>query len=88
MCLSYPALVLSVDRDGAVVRGAKRDFRALTTVMPEVAPGDYVLVAGGLVLERLDPADAHEIRQLFERATLDRPIGREAAAGGIAREAG
>jgi len=88
MCLSYPALVLSVDRDGAVVRGAKRDFRALTTVLPDVTPGDYVLVAGGLVLERLDPDEAHEIRHLFERATLDHPIGRATAAGGFAHEAG
>jgi len=83
MCLSYPALVLSVDRDGAVVRGAERDFRALTTALPEVVPGDYVLVAGGVVLERLDPDKAREIRHLFERATLDHPIDRADAAGGI-----
>jgi len=85
MCLSYPALVLSVDPAGAVVRGADRDFRALTTVLPDVAPGDFVLVAGGLVLERLDPEDAHEIRHLFERATLADPIGRADATGGTYR---
>jgi len=77
MCLSYPALVLSVDPAGAVVRGADRDFRALTTVLPDVARG--------LVLERLDPEDAHEIRHLFERATLADPIGRADATGGTYR---
>ena len=82
MCLTYPALVLSVGPDGAVVRGAERDFRALTTVLPEVAAGDFVLVAGGLVLERLDPDEAREIRHQFNRATLDDPIGRADATGG------
>ncbi len=37
--------------------------------MPEVEVGDWVLVAAGTVLERLDPIEAAEVRALLDLAT-------------------
>jgi len=68
MCLSYPARVISVDGQMATVRGEHRDFRASAIVVPDVAPGDYVIVAAGTILERLDPGEAAEISALLDTA--------------------
>jgi hydrogenase maturation protease len=68
MCLSYPAQVLSVDSSGAVVRGEHRDYRASTLLVPDVAPGDYVIVGAGTILERLEPDEAAEIRAVIRDA--------------------
>jgi hydrogenase maturation protease len=68
MCLSYPAQVLSVQETDALVRGEHRDYRASTLLVPEVAPGDYVIVGAGIILERLEPSEAAEIRELLDSA--------------------
>lgn len=65
MCLTYPGLVVTVDPSGAVVRGEHRDYRASTLLVPDVSPGDYVVVAAGTILERLEPDEAAEIRTLL-----------------------
>ncbi|HEY7524215.1 MAG TPA: HypC/HybG/HupF family hydrogenase formation chaperone [Candidatus Limnocylindrales bacterium] len=65
MCLTYPGLVVSVDGGDAVVRGEHRDYRASAILVPDVAPGDYVVVAAGTILERLAPEEAAEIRALL-----------------------
>lgn len=60
MCLTAPARVLAVDADGATVLLAGRERRASTLVVPEVAVGDWVVVAAGTILERIDqPAAAY-----------------------------
>ena len=51
MCLTAPARVLALDRGGATVLLGGRERRASTLVVPEVAVGDWVIVAAGTVLE-------------------------------------
>ncbi|HET7169246.1 MAG TPA: HypC/HybG/HupF family hydrogenase formation chaperone [Candidatus Limnocylindrales bacterium] len=68
MCLTYPGLVLSVGDGEAVVRTEGRQRRATTLVVPDVAVGDWVIVAAGSIVTRLDPAEAAEIRGLIEIA--------------------
>ncbi len=58
MCLTAPARVLAVDDDGATVLLAGHERRASTLVVPEVAAGDWVLVAAGTILERVDQSEA------------------------------
>jgi hydrogenase assembly chaperone HypC/HupF len=58
MCLTAPARVLSVDREGATVLLGGRERRASTLVVPEVAAGDWVLIAAGTILERIDQPEA------------------------------
>jgi hydrogenase assembly chaperone HypC/HupF len=70
MCLTYPGLVVSVDDDEAVavVRTEGRHRRATTIVVPTVAVGDWVIVAAGSIISRLDPAEAAEVRRLIQIA--------------------
>jgi len=60
MCLTAPARVLAIDAEGATVLLGGRERRASTLVVPEVRPGDWVVVAAGTILERIDqPAAAY-----------------------------
>jgi hydrogenase assembly chaperone HypC/HupF len=54
MCLTAPARVLAIDAQGATVLLGGRERRASTLVVPEVAVGDWVVVAAGTILERID----------------------------------
>jgi hydrogenase expression/formation protein HypC len=69
MCVTYPGLVLEVAEDMALVEidGVRR--RASLLLVPEVAVGDWVVVATGTVLEVLEPAEAKEILTLLDEAT-------------------
>jgi hydrogenase assembly chaperone HypC/HupF len=58
MCLTAPARVLAVDAEGATVLLDGRERRASTLVVPEVTVGDWVIVAAGTILERIDQPEA------------------------------
>jgi hydrogenase expression/formation protein HypC len=67
MCLGIPGKVLSTYREHDVLMG-KVDFsgvckRVCLEHVPEVQPGEYVLVHVGFALSRIDEAEA---RQVFE----------------------
>jgi hydrogenase expression/formation protein HypC len=61
MCVTYPGKVLEVGDDSALVEIDGRRRRASLLLVPEVAVGDWVIVATGTVLEIVDPEDATEI---------------------------
>lgn len=61
MCVTAPARVLAVEEGSATVLLGGRERRASTLVVPEVEVGDWVIVAAGTILQRLD---AEEARQL------------------------
>jgi hydrogenase assembly chaperone HypC/HupF len=58
MCLTTPARVLAIDAAGATVLLGGHERRASTLVVPEVRPGDWVVVAAGTILERIDQPEA------------------------------
>jgi hydrogenase expression/formation protein HypC len=65
MCVTYPGQVIGVV-DGmaeVLIQGQRR--RASLVVAPEVAVGDWVIVAAGTVLEIVEPDDAAEILALL-----------------------
>ncbi len=64
MCIAFPGRVSAVDPDGATVVTNGRSRRAMTFVVPDVAPGDWVLVGSGAILRRLEPDDAEELASL------------------------
>lgn len=73
MCVGFPGQVTAVDELGATVRTLDRERRASTLLMPDILVGDWVYVAAGTIVERLDPAEAAEIRKImFEAVNLDR----------------
>ncbi|MBI3746661.1 MAG: HypC/HybG/HupF family hydrogenase formation chaperone [Chloroflexi bacterium] len=63
MCLGTPARVVAVDPGDnvATVDDRGRLRRASTLRIERVAVGDWVLLAAGNVIRRLDPADAADL---------------------------
>ena len=74
MCISFPGTVIEVDPTGALVETDGRRRRASTLLLPDVCPGDCVVVAAGTIVERLDPSEAAEIDALL-RTAFDRQQG-------------
>ncbi len=68
MCLSYPGRVSVIDEAGAIVVTDGRARRASTLYLPDIAVGDWVIVATGTIVERLDPAEAAVIERLLSAA--------------------
>ena len=72
MCVGFPGQVTAIDDLGATVKTLGRERRASTLLMPDVLVGDWVYVAAGTIVERLDPVEAAEIRRLLlEAAALE-----------------
>ncbi len=70
MCVTMPARVVAVDAGGATVEMSGMARRASTLLHPEVEVGEWVIVAAGTVIERLDDADAALIRQALLDASF------------------
>jgi len=68
MCLAMPGQVLAVDASGATIESDGRRRRASTLLYPDVAVGDWVIVAAGTVVRQLTPAEAMEIRDALLEA--------------------
>lgn len=68
MCVTYPGQVLEVGDDRALVEIDGRRRRASLLLVPEVAVGDWVIVATGLVLEIVDPEEATAMLALLHEA--------------------
>ena len=71
MCLGFPGRVVELDANGAVVETDGRNRRATTLYLPDVAVGDWVIVAAGTIVDRLEPDRASEIQDLL-RTAMDR----------------
>jgi hydrogenase assembly chaperone HypC/HupF len=87
MCVTYPGQVLEVAGGMALVDIQGRRLRAMTTLVPETAEGDWVIVAAGAVLQTIDADEARSIRELLDEALQDDMAigdgdGRPASTGG------
>ena len=66
MCLAVPGLVQSVHGDDPMKRTGKVSFEGLVrdvnlAFLPDVKPGDYVIVHVGMALSKIDPEEAKKI---------------------------
>jgi hydrogenase expression/formation protein HypC len=68
MCIGYPARVIEVDVDGALVDDGGRRRRASTLLLPDVPCGAWVLVAAGSIVRELDAAEAADLVREISRA--------------------
>lgn len=68
MCLAAPARVLALESMDAIVEIDGRHRRASMLLRPEVAVGDWVLVAAGSVLRRIDAAEARDLARTLADA--------------------
>lgn len=72
MCIAYPGRVVAVDSAGALVETSGRRLRASTLLVDDIRPGDWVTVAAGTIVDRLDPTEAAEIHRLLHDAEVAR----------------
>jgi len=68
MCIGFPGLVVAIDAAGAVVETDGRRRRASTIYLPETVVGDWVTVAAGTIVERIQPDAAAEIAAVLRNA--------------------
>jgi hydrogenase expression/formation protein HypC len=68
MCIAFPGRVIEVDASGALVETDGRRRRASVFLIPDIAVGDWVAVAAGSIVDRLDEGEAAEIKALLDRA--------------------
>jgi hydrogenase expression/formation protein HypC len=71
MCLGIPGKVVETYREHDVLMG-KVDFsgvykRVCLEHVPEVQPGEYVLVHVGFALSRIDEAEARQVFEFLKR---------------------
>jgi hydrogenase assembly chaperone HypC/HupF len=72
MCVALPGRVLEVADGTAIVEMTGRSIRASTVLYPKARPGQWVLVATGLVTGRISAREAREIEALY-REGRERP---------------
>ncbi len=80
MCLAVPGKVLSVSGDDPLTRMGKIDFggihkEASLAYVPEVKPGDYVIVHVGFAISKVDEEEALKVfeylKEMDELAELE-----------------
>ena len=72
MCLDFAAQVTSVEGQVATVDSDGRRRRASTLLIPDIAVGDWVYMALGTIIERLDPSVATSINAELKAAQGER----------------
>jgi hydrogenase expression/formation protein HypC len=80
MCLAIPGKVVSISGDDPLTRMGKIDFSgviksASLAYVPEVQPGDYVIVHVGFALSKVDEEEAQKVfgylKQIGELGELE-----------------
>jgi hydrogenase expression/formation protein HypC len=69
MCIAFPGRVIEIDATGALVETDGRRRRASVFLIPDVAVGEWVAVAAGTIVDRLDEREAAEIQALLDGAS-------------------
>lgn len=72
MCLAVPLRVEKIDKNVATVMSDGVQIRVDASLVPELTPGDYVLVHAGFAIEVLKPEAAEATLRL-----LDEMLGSE-----------
>lgn len=73
MCLVSPARVVAVDGAVATLDADGRRREASILLEPDVRVGDWVVVAGGAVLRRIDESAASEMQSAVSLASRAAP---------------
>lgn len=60
MCLAVPLQIVSVNGKHAVGQAAGLSQNLRVDFLPDVTPGDYVMVHAGFAIEKLTPQQAAE----------------------------
>jgi hypothetical protein len=69
MTAAYPARVIAVEPDFAIVEAAGNRRHALTELIEELHPGDRVLMAGDHIIRRIGPQGAEMLAHQYREST-------------------
>ena len=75
MCLMAPAQVVRVEGSFCDIELGGRVSRATMLLEPDLQPGDWVLIASGTVVRRLDPEQAADMRRAVELLSDPTDVG-------------
>ena len=68
MCLAVPGKVLEV-RDGIAYLDYQGELReAGTALLPDIRPGEYVIVSARMVMQRVPKKEAEQVLALWDKA--------------------
>ena len=67
MCLAIPARIISIEDQMAAVEIGGLTRRASVVLLPEAAPGDFVLMHAGFAISLVDETEALETIRLFQQ---------------------
>ena len=67
MCLSVPALILSLEGDYALVSVGGTAYRAGMQMIENPAVGEYVLLHAGFAIQRISEEEAQETIELVRQ---------------------
>jgi hydrogenase expression/formation protein HypC len=73
MCLAIPAKVISVNEYTALVTIEDVEYTASLLMLPDVVPGDYIMLHAGFAIEKVDPEFAAETLRLLQEEESARP---------------
>jgi hydrogenase expression/formation protein HypC len=65
MCLAYPAKVLEV-KEGRAAIEASGKVREVITLLPNLKPGDWVLVHADFAIQKLRRDEVKEYKRMLE----------------------
>lgn len=63
MCLTYPVKIIAVHNGLAKISG--KDLEIKTALVPDAAPGDWVLVNANLALKKISEKEAEDINNYY-----------------------
>jgi hydrogenase expression/formation protein HypC len=72
MCLAVPAKVITVKDTLAEIELSGNRMNVDVSLVPEVKPGDYVIVHAGLAIQRYDEEEARKTLELFRELSDSR----------------
>jgi len=67
MCLAVPMKVVSVEREFALVEVTGVRRKVSIQMLPDIKPGDYIIVHAGFALQRVDEKQARETLKIFKK---------------------
>jgi len=73
LCLGVPAEVLDVRKEGGVVIARVRMggvVREVLAALPDLKPGEYVIVHAGVAIERIREEEVKELEEILREAGI------------------
>ena len=68
MCLATPSKIVKIDGDWATIESGDHTHRANLSLIKNVKIGDYVIVHGDLILNKVEKKDAENILKMIKKS--------------------